>query len=95
MSHFPLSSLQIVTELNARGYKMDSSTNDRGVFFDVGGGDGEFRSYAIEGSENGWSINQKAVSYEDGEEAEEESEIGTFSSAVEIADAIDEAEEEF
>ena len=74
---------------------MDSSTNDRGVFFDVGGGDGEFRSYAIELSDTGWVINQRSVSYDDGEESEDDTELGTFSTSVEIADAIGDAEEEF
>lgn len=91
----PSSSTEIVTELTARGYKMDSSTNDRGVFFDAGGGDGEFRSYAVEVSGNAWVINQTAVSYKDGEESEEACVLGAFGMASEIADVIDEAEEGF
>ena len=90
----PASSSEIVFKLQAAGYKIDPSTNDHGVFFDVGGGDGAFRSYAIELSRSGWSINQRAVSFEDGEDSEEESDLGIFSSATEITDAINEAEEE-
>lgn len=86
---------QIVAELTRRGYKIDPSTKSVGVFFDAGGGSGAFRSYAVEVVNDTWSINQKAVQFVDGEDEEEESDLGSFDSAVEIADAIDEAEKEY
>ena len=85
---------EIVAELTKRGYKMDPSTNT-GVFFDVSS-DGSYRSYAIEIVDGMWSINQKPGGFDDdGEELDGDTDLGSFSSASEIADAIDEAEEEF
>ena len=76
---------------------MAKETNNRSIYFDVVSEPGVYRSYAIEPRlEGGWEINQRSIAFDEaGDDNDEEADLGEFSSATEIADAIDEAEEEF
>jgi hypothetical protein len=90
----PLATVQeVVAALKELGYKPQIQGNL--VALDINPEPGIVRSYSIEVVNDSWSINQKVVIFKHGqdEEEEDESELGSFRSAMEVACAIDKEED--
>lgn len=84
---------EIVTELKNRGYKAEQQGN--GVFFDVNPDLGECLSYAVELVSGKWQVNVTKVAFDSsGDDNEEQYILGDYDTATEIADAIDEDDQE-
>jgi hypothetical protein len=85
----------IIAELNKRGYK--AKLDGTLIIFDINPEIGHCRTYTIERDRTSgdWQVNLSEVIFDDeGEDNEEQTIIGNYSSATDIADAIDEHEEE-
>jgi hypothetical protein len=85
----------IITELNKRGYK--AKLDGTLIIFDINPELGHCRTYTIERDRTAadWQVNLSEVTFDDaGEDNEEQTIIGNFPTASEIADSIDEHESE-
>jgi hypothetical protein len=85
------STADIIAELKQRGYeaKLDGSI----ITFDINPDTGICRSYTVEHVADKWQVNLSEVIFKgDEKDNEEQTDLGSFSSATEIANAIDEEE---
>lgn len=75
---------------------MESDTNDNFILFEVHPDIGDYRAYTIEPNADGWEVMLKEVTFDaSGDSSDEDTILGVFSSVKDIADAVDEAEEDF
>ena len=86
------SDTDIIAALTKRGYK--AKPDGTLITFDINPEPGICRTYTIERDGDDWQVNLSEVTFEDGEDNEEQTIIGNYSSAAEIGDAIAEHESE-
>ena len=82
---------EILAELKSRGY--NAKNEGKLIEIEFNPECGVCRNYTVESDANGWHLNLSIVTFsENGEDEEEQITLGSFASASEIADAIDEEE---
>ena len=92
MDNIPASAA-IISELNERGYeaRLDGTL----VSFEIAPETGRCRTYTVARVGDNWQVNLTEVVFvEDGEDNEEQTFIGGYTSAIAIADAIEQHENE-